>query len=109
MFRTAFATACTLALALAAGAAAAQQAPAPSPSQSRGKLLYDTHCIACHNEQMHWRTLHQARDWDTLRAQVRRWQANAGLGWPDADVDAVARYLNDTIYGFPRPPVASTR
>ena len=89
-------------------ALAGAEAP-PLPAASRGELLYSTHCIACHNEQMHWRTLHQARDWDTLRAQVRRWQANAGLGWPDADVDAVARYLNDTIYGFPRPPVASTR
>jgi mono/diheme cytochrome c family protein len=98
MFRTAIA--CVVLL--AAGTAAAQQ-----PAPSRGKLLYETHCIACHTEQMHWRTLHQARDWDTLRAQVRRWQATAGLGWPDADIDAVAGYLNESIYGFPRPAVAS--
>ena len=81
-----------------AGAAAAQ-----APDPARGQLLYATHCIECHSVQMHWRTLRQARDWDTLKAQVRRWQGEARLGWDEQDVDAVARYLNDTIYGFPRP------
>ena len=86
-----------LAMALAGGAAA------QAPDAARGQLLYNTHCIECHNVQMHWRTLRNARDWDTLRAQVRRWQGEARLGWEEPDIEAVARYLNDTIYGFPRP------
>ncbi|MCG2594394.1 cytochrome c [Ramlibacter sp. XY19] len=90
-------------LLLLAGAAVAQE-----PDAERGRLLYSNHCIECHTEQMHWRTLHQARDWDSLRAQVRRWQGEARLPWSAEDIDAVARHLNDTIYGFPRPtaPVA---
>ena len=52
---------------------------------------------------MHWRTLRQARDWDSLKAQVRRWQATANLGWTEADITEVARHLNDTIYQFPQP------
>ena len=88
-----------LLLSMALCAPAGAQQPAPS----RGQLLYTTHCIECHTTQMHWRTLHQARDWDSLKAQVRRWQGEARLDWPEQDVDAVARYLNDTIYGFPRP------
>ncbi|MGV3572826.1 MAG: c-type cytochrome [Ramlibacter sp.] len=80
-------------------AAAAQAQPAVP---GRGELLYANHCIECHTAQMHWRTLRLARDWDTLKAQVRRWQGVARLNWDEQEVDAVAGYLNDTIYGFPR-------
>jgi mono/diheme cytochrome c family protein len=80
------------------GAALAQ---AVTP-QTRGELLYGTHCIECHSTQMHWRDGRQARDWDSLKAQVRHWQGNAGLGWSDDDIVAVARHLNDTIYHYPQ-------
>ena len=85
-------------LALAGAAALAQ----PSPAPSRGQLLYTTHCIECHSTQMHWRDGRQARDWDSLKAQVRRWQGNAGLAWNDEDVVQVARYLNGAIYHYPQ-------
>lgn len=87
--------------ALAAVGPSAQAQPVPDLPATRGQLLYSTHCIECHTAQMHWRTNRQARDWDTLKAQVRRWQGVANLGWSDADIDDVARYLNDTIYRFP--------
>jgi mono/diheme cytochrome c family protein len=73
------------------------QAPAPS----RGELLYNTHCIACHSTQMHWREQRLARDWPSLKAQVRRFQGVAGLAWTEEDIGAVTRHLNDTIYRFP--------
>ena len=82
-----------------AGVAHAQAEPPPT----RGQLLYSTHCIECHNTQMHWRTNKRARDWDSLKAQVGRWQATANLGWSDADIAEVARHLNETIYQFPQP------
>lgn len=94
-----------LALVHAAGPAQAQAVPAPS----RGQLLYSTHCVECHTAQMHWRTLRQARDWDTLRAQVLRWQGTARLGWSDADIDEVTRHLNDTIYQYPMPQLKASR
>jgi mono/diheme cytochrome c family protein len=72
------------------------------PSVTRGELLYNTHCIACHTSQMHWRNDRQAYDWDSLKFQVRRWQGNAGLQWSDADIAEVARHLNDTIYRYPQ-------
>jgi hypothetical protein len=70
---------------------------------NRGQLLYETHCIACHNSQMHWRDRRLARDWPGLVTLVRGWQARAGLFWDEADVVDVARHLNDTIYRFERP------
>jgi mono/diheme cytochrome c family protein len=77
---------------------AAAQAPAPWPA--RGELLYNTHCSGCHNEQMHWRNKKLAVDWETLVAQVARWQALDKLGWSEAEVVDVARYLNETIYRY---------
>lgn len=87
--------ACTL---LLAGAAMAQPV-----APSRGQTLYELHCIGCHGTQMHWRDRRQATDWPSLVGQVRLWQANALLNWSGDDIDAVARYLNATIYRFPQP------
>lgn len=81
---------------------AAAQTPA-NESSARGALLYNNHCVECHTTQMHWRVLSQARDWDSLKAQVRRWQGTARLGWSEQDIQDVARHLNETIYRFPQP------
>ncbi len=85
--------AATLLIALAPWAAA----------QSRGELLYSTHCVACHNQQMHWRDKKQVVDWASLRAQVNLWQATGLLAWSDDDINQVARHLNDTHYRFAPP------
>lgn len=85
--------------ALPATAASAPLQPAPT----RGRLLYETHCIACHNSQMHWRDGRLVRDWAGLAGQVRRWQERANLQWSDADILEVARHLNATIYRLPQP------
>ena len=82
-----------------ASAVAFSQAPPPT---SRGQLLYTTHCNECHTTQMHWRDDRRALDWDSLKAQVRRWQGNSGLGWSESDIAEVARHLNDTIYRYPQ-------
>ena len=74
----------------------------PARAESRGELLYSTHCIACHTSQMHWRDKKLATDWDSLKAQVQRWQAGAMLGWNEQDVVEVTRYLNDRFYRFPQ-------
>lgn len=79
------------------GAAWAQVEP------SRGGLLYDTHCIACHRVQVHWRDQRLVNDWDSLLGQVRHWQARALLEWSDADIQEVARYLNRAVYRLPTP------
>lgn len=93
--------------ALVVAAAMANAQPAPVPS--RGQLLYATHCIDCHNTQIHWRERKLARDWASLKVQVRRWQEIGHLGWDEADIDEVARYLNQTIYRYPQPTVPLAR
>lgn len=69
----------------------------------RGELLYSTHCIGCHNAQLHWRDKKAATNWASLKAEVERWQKTSGLGWREADVTDVARYLNALYYRFPEP------
>ena len=89
-----------VALALAVADTLLAQSPM-QPAPSGGALLYQTHCIACHDKQIHWRDDRLATDWKTLTAQVRRWQTNTGLQWTDDEIDEVVRYLNRTIYKFP--------
>ncbi|MBO9512512.1 MAG: cytochrome C [Variovorax sp.] len=76
---------------------------APAVAQSRGELLYTTHCVACHTTGVHWRDHRLATDWNSLQAQVARWQGIGFLAWSDDDIAAVTRYLNESYYGFQAP------
>ena len=89
-------------IALAAAAALLAFAAARADA-TRGALLYDNHCIACHSTQMHWRDQRQAKDWTSLRALVRRWQGAAQLNWSDEELDDVSRHLNERFYRFEEP------
>lgn len=73
----------------------------PMRDPARGELLYSTHCIVCHNEQVHWRDKKLVKDWMSLRLEVRRWQKFSGLGWSDEEISAVAQYLNIRYYHYP--------
>lgn len=88
---------------LAASGYSAHAGAQPARDASRGELLYSTHCIACHNVEVHWRARMIANDWASLQAEVRRWQGFSGLGWGDDDVAEVARYLNALHYRFAMP------
>jgi mono/diheme cytochrome c family protein len=77
----------------------------PAPSASRGELLYNTHCIACHTAEVHWRQQKLATDWTSLERQVRRWAGNTGLAWSDEEIVDVARYVNAAYYHFAAPSV----
>lgn len=70
---------------------------------TRGELLYTTHCIACHDVQIHWRDRKVVTDWAGLQTEVRRWQIISRLGWSEGDVVDVTRYLNTLYYHYPSP------
>lgn len=82
------------------------QAQGPE-SVVRGGLLYETHCIACHTAQMHWRENRLAKDWPSLKFQVNRWQKENALGWSEQEIVDVATYLNALHYRYPAPQQAS--
>lgn len=89
------------ALLLPALPALAAPPEAGAVAASRGQMLYETHCIACHTTHVHWRDQRLATDWDTLIHQVSRWQDNTHLSWTADDVAAVSAYLNRLYYHFP--------
>ncbi len=68
---------------------------------TRGELMYSIHCLACHNDQVHWRDKKVVTDWTSLQTEVSRWQDVSRLGWGDEDIAAVARYLNALYYHYP--------
>ena len=70
----------------------------PESAASRGELLYSTHCIACHDVEVHWRDKKLAIDRASLLAEVSRWQEVGRLGWGSEDIAGVARYLAVTQY-----------
>lgn len=93
---------CLLALAITLPGAA------PAADAQRGRVLYETRCIGCHADSVHGREKRQARDFESVRAWVRRWGANLRLAWTDEDVNDVAVHLNATYYGFACPPAHCT-
>lgn len=76
---------------------------AHAADDDRGRLLYATYCDGCHTEQVHWRDRKRVSTWEQLVAEVARWQANVGLRWNQADIEAVARHLNRLHYRLPDP------
>ncbi|MDO8718486.1 MAG: cytochrome C [Polaromonas sp.] len=90
-----------VALLLAALASLAQAQALPTGDAARGELLYATHCMACHSDQVHWRDDKLVTDWRSLQAEVDRWQTLSGLGWNPQDIADVTRYLNTVYYRYP--------
>ncbi len=70
------------------------------PIQNRSELLYSTHCVTCHTSLIHWRNITLAKDWQSLKFQVQRWQNNLELGWSEDEIIGITRYLNGLYYHF---------
>ncbi len=70
----------------------------------RGRALYETRCIACHDRSVHQRESRKAEDFAGLRREVERWNATAGGEWRAEEIDQVALWLNERYYRFPCPP-----
>ena len=96
-------TIATLAATLAFPAVAQPAPPAPGAPE-RGRALYETRCIACHERSVHQREARRATDFASLRAEVARWSATSGGEWRDEEIDAVSAYLNERYYRFACPP-----
>lgn len=71
-----------------------------STVNSRGQILYDKHCLPCHNVEPHWQEKAKATDWQSLQVQVAHWQYDAGLEWRHTDIEEVSRYLDNQYYHF---------
>ena len=74
--------------------------PAWAQDPDRGRVLYETHCFACHYERIHKRDPARSlvRTITDLRLQVAQRAASTGQRFTLEDLDDIAAYLNRTHY-----------
>ena len=72
-------------------------------AQSQAKTMHDTYCIMCHGTELYTRESRIARDYESLREQVARWQANAALNWSDTEINIMTNWLAERYYGLSCP------
>lgn len=85
-----------LAFALAFAAPAAAQVP----DASRGRALYENHCIACHTERIHSRPNRIAFTRAEVREIVDHWQRQQALAWTPQDTEDVVEFLGRSRYRY---------
>ena len=76
--------------------------PASAQDAQRGKLLYETHCLACHYERIHKRDPSRSliRSQAQLRIEVAQRAALTKQRFAVEDLDDIAEYLNRSHYRF---------
>ncbi len=72
-------------------------------AQSQAKTMHDTYCIMCHSTEVYTRESRIARDYDSLREQVERWQANVALNWSNTEIEMMTNWLAERYYGLSCP------
>ena len=73
---------------------------------SRGRLLYETHCIVCHREGLHGRMNSRVATYEDLRYEVERWTKQSGRSFTPAERADLIEFLDATHYRLdlnPRP------
>ena len=66
----------------------------------RGKMLYENHCMSCHESVLHIREDRRAKALGEIYWQTTRWAVTQQLEWRYDDVRDVAQYLNNQFYKF---------
>lgn len=84
----------TIVLVLAGGSAR----PAPAGDPARGRLLYEDHCIECHESVVHVRSDRKVHHPGELYYQIVRWARIQRLDWGPEEYQDVYRYLDTKFY-----------
>jgi cytochrome c5 len=74
--------------------------PVTPPVPPRGQLLYENHCMACHESVVHIRTTKHTRSLQELRTRVQHWAEYLELRWASEELEDVVGYLNSQYYRF---------
>lgn len=70
------------------------------PVESQAQLLYEHHCLKCHESNVHIRNNNKAKNIKDVRAWVIKWQTQEKLGWDNNAINAVTEYLVRRYYKF---------
>ena len=72
--------------------------PLQAQDLQRGKLLYETHCAACHTERLHGREKTSVKTMADLRDMVALWAKQTKRAFTLDELEDVALYLNQSHY-----------
>lgn len=72
--------------------------PAPAGDPTRGRLLYEDHCIECHESVVHVRSARKVHHPGELYYQIVRWTRTQRLDWGPEEYRDVYGYLDATFY-----------
>ena len=77
-------------------------APAWAQDAERGKLLYETHCLACHYERIHERDRSKSlvSSFTDLRIEVANRALSTERKFTPQELDEIAAYLDRSYYRF---------
>jgi len=71
-----------------------------TPKTSYGQLLYEHHCLRCHESNIHIREGKKARNVANVKAWVIKWQDHEKLNWDRDAINAVTNYIVKQYYKF---------
>ena len=71
---------------------------AESANIERGRLLYENHCLTCHESQVHIRNNHTAQSIGDIYREVTRWSEALELAWQSSEFKDVSHYLYRSFY-----------
>lgn len=74
--------------------------PVTPPVPSRGQMLYENHCMSCHESVAFIRDNHRTLSLVALWGRVSYWADYLRLRWGKQDVEEVVTYLNNHYYHF---------
>lgn len=67
---------------------------------SRGQMLYENHCTACHKKQVYTRVNRKAKNIQQIKFWIIRHSRNFQLNWRNDEINAVTLYLSEHHYGY---------
>ena len=76
--------------------------PVMPPLPPRGQLLYENHCMSCHESVVHIRSRQEAKSLPQLRAKVLHWADYLQMPWGKEEVEDVVKHLDSHYYRFER-------
>ena len=79
----------------------AGSAASVTADDSIGQSLHDQNCMSCHGTEMYTRKDRFIHNLDALTSRVAFCAQNAAkVDWDKQQIDAVAKYLDDSFYHF---------
>jgi len=70
-------------------------------SDARGKMLYENHCVNCHESTVFIRNKRKAKNYKEVGSWVNQRAGWLNLGWSDVEKHEVMQYLNERYYKYP--------